>query len=124
MNQTKIYVGNLPYSTTQEDLQEAFAVYGAITELKLIMDRETGRSKGFAFITFEEASAAEAALALNSTELGGRQIKVNIAKDNNSRGPRGGRNGGRGGQGQGRRFNGNGNGNHRQQDGNRFPSDY
>ena|SRR3990167_441017 len=117
MNQTKIYVGNLPYQTTSEDLDEAFSAYGKIAELKLIMDRETGRSKGFAFITFEDADAAQAALQLNSTELGGRQIKVNLAKedrgDRNDRGGRGGRGPGPGPGGPGgrRRFAGNRNGN-------------
>ncbi len=99
MKQAKIYVGNLSYQTTSDDLQEAFSAYGNITELKLITDRETGRSKGFAFITFDDSSAIEAAVALNGTDLDGRQIKVSEAKED--RGDSGG--GSRGGFGGGRR---------------------
>lgn len=90
MNQAKIYVGNLSYQTTSDALSDAFGSYGEIVELKLIMDRETGRSKGFAFITFGNSDAAEAALSLNGTELDGRRIKVSIAKED-----RGGGGGGR-----------------------------
>jgi len=90
MNQTKIYVGNLPFQTTSEDLEATFSAYGNIAECKLITDRETGRSKGFAFITFAEASGAEAALKLDGTDLGGRQIRVNLAKEDRGGGRRGG----------------------------------
>lgn len=105
MSQSKIYAGNLAYQTTEEGLREAFSGYGNITDLKLITDRDTGRSKGFGFITFEEASAAEAALEKNGTDLDGRQIRVSLAKEDDRGGSRGGR-GGRfgGGNGGNRRF--------------------
>lgn len=86
MSQSKIYVGNLPYSTTAEDLEGLFGQYGAIKEAKLIMDRETGRSKGFAFITFDSESAAQDATAYNGTEMDGRAVKVSIARENNTGG--------------------------------------
>jgi len=86
MSQTKIYVGNLSYSTTPDQLQAAFSEFGNIAELKLIEDRETGRSKGFAFITYEQPSAAESALSLNGTDLDGRQIKVSLAREDRDRG--------------------------------------
>lgn len=85
MNQSKIYVGNLAYSTSQEDLEGFFGQYGSITETKLISDFETGRSKGFGFITFSSDAEAEAALAANGTELDGRTLKVNIAKEKKER---------------------------------------
>ena len=81
MSQNKIYVGNLPYSTTEADLEQTFSAYGNVTEAKLIMDRETGRSKGFAFVTFDSDSAAQSALDFNGKELGGRPAKVSIAKE-------------------------------------------
>lgn len=90
MNQPKIYVGNLSYNTTEATLEETFGVHGTITELKLITDRETGRSKGFAFITFETQAQAEAALVLNDTNLDGRNIRVNLAKADAGGGRRGG----------------------------------
>lgn len=100
-NQAKIYVGNLSYNTTNEDLEAHFRQYGQISEIKVIMDRETGRSKGFAFITFANPQSAEQALASNEAEFQGRKMKVNIAKDDN--GSRGGAGGGfrRGGAGGG-----------------------
>jgi len=89
MSQSKIYVGNLSYQISQEDLNEFFSQFGAIQDVKLITDRETGRSKGFAFITFENADSVNAAIDLNGTEYSGRKIKVSVAKDNGDRGGRG-----------------------------------
>ena len=113
MNQ-KIYVGNLPYEATDGDLQSLFGEFGGITEVKLIMDHGTGRSKGFGFITFENADAANDAQKLNGSEFNGRQIRVSLAKDNGGqRGGGGRRQGGgfnRGGNGGGRGGNGYGNG--------------
>ena len=96
MSQNKLYVGNISYDTTQDSLRDAFGQFGDISEVKLITDRETGRSKGFAFITFAEVSSARSALDLNGTDLDGRTIKVSEAKDNNRSGGggRGGRDGG------------------------------
>jgi len=99
MSQEKVYVGNLSYNTTSDELSEAFGAFGSIVELKLIEDRETGRSKGFAFITFESADdAAKAVESLNGSTLDGRQIKVNVAREDRG-GSRGGGGGGRGGNG-------------------------
>ena len=95
MNQNKVYVGNLSYSTTGDDLNAFFSQYGEITELKLISDYE-GRSKGFGFVTFATQEAAQASLAANDTELQGRKIKVNIARDKET--DRRGGGGGGGGQ--------------------------
>ena len=81
MSQSKLYVGNLSYSTTDQDLQEYFSQYGTITEVKLITDRETGRSKGFGFVNYETDDFAKEALKADGTELQGRKIRVNIAND-------------------------------------------
>ncbi|MCW5589803.1 MAG: RNA-binding protein [Legionellales bacterium] len=103
MNQNKIYVGNLSYGTTAEALRDAFVSFGEIAEVKLITDRETGRSKGFAFITFEDGNAAKTAVKLNGNDLDGRPMKVSLARENdrNDRGGRGGDRGSRGGYGGG-----------------------
>ncbi len=102
MNQNKVYVGNLSYETTSDDLQALFGQYGKIDELKLITDRDTGRSKGFAFITFENGNTAQNALAQNGQDYQGRKLKVNFAKEAGAGGDRrrsggGGRDTGRGG---------------------------
>jgi len=94
MSNSKIYVGNLSYDVTGDDLQEFFTQYGEISECKLITDFE-GRSKGFAFITFEAPQGAEAALKADGVELSGRKLRVNMARENNRRG--GGTGGGNGG---------------------------
>lgn len=92
MQQNKLYVGNLPYSVEEADLQKEFSSYGEIEEVVVIKDRETGRSKGFAFVTFATQHAAESALELNGKDMGGRSMRVNVATDK----PRSG--GGRGGR--------------------------
>jgi RNA recognition motif-containing protein len=77
----KIYVGNLPYSTTEEDLRSAFASFGEVSEVNLITDRFSGDSKGFAFVEMTDNACADAAIkGLNETNMGGRNIKVNQAK--------------------------------------------
>ncbi|HET7395318.1 MAG TPA: RNA-binding protein [Gammaproteobacteria bacterium] len=81
MQQNKLYVGNFPYSVDESQLRDLFGEYGEITELALIMDRDTGRPKGFGFITFANQAAAEKALELNGKDLGGRPLKVNVATD-------------------------------------------
>lgn len=89
----KIYVGNLSYSVNEEELSDYFQQYGAIKELTLIKDRETGRSKGFAFVEYESQAEAQKAIAgANDHELGGRAMKVNEAQDKERSG--GGRSGG------------------------------
>ncbi|MDF1795097.1 MAG: RNA-binding protein [Coxiellaceae bacterium] len=98
MSQAKIYVGNLSYQTTSEELQDLFGEFGSITELKLIIDRETNRSKGFGFITYEDNGAAQQACEkMNGTDLGGRQLKVSPAKESGGGGGGGRRGGGHGG---------------------------
>ncbi len=86
MSQNKLYVGNFPYSVTEDQLREIFSQYGEISELAMIMDRDTGRPKGFGFITFTTQEAAEKALEQNGNDLDGRPLKVNTAIDK----PRGG----------------------------------
>jgi RNA recognition motif-containing protein len=77
----KIYVGNLPFSSTEADLKDAFGRHGAVESVSIITDRETGRPRGFAFVEMEEANAADDAIrALDGSDLGGRNIKVNEAQ--------------------------------------------
>lgn len=101
MQQNKIYVGNFPYSVDEAQLRALFSSYGDISDLALIMDRETGRSKGFAFITFATQQAAEKALEQDGKELAGRKLRVNIAQEREGKGGGGGGRG-RGGFGGGR----------------------
>ena len=78
---TKLYVGNLPYSTNQEQLSELFSAYGTVVESVVITDRDSGRSKGFGFVTMSTAEEAQAAIAgLNNSDFGGRSIVVNVAR--------------------------------------------
>ena len=82
----KIYVGNLPYSVTSEDLSDMFKEYGDVEEATLIMDRETGRSKGFAFVEMKSNSDADRAIkGLNGTQLEGRALTVTQARPRESR---------------------------------------
>ena len=105
MEQNKLYVGNFPYSVDETQLRGIFSQYGDISDLKLIMDRDTGRPKGFGFITFATQAAAEKALEQNGKDLGGRPLKVNIATDKprTGGGGGGGFRGGNGGGGGGNR---------------------
>jgi len=99
----KLYVGNLPYSATEQSLREAFSASGTVDSVSVITDRDTGQSKGFAFVEMATDQEAQAATqALNGQMLDGRQIKVNEAKPRESRGGGGGGGGGgRGGYGGG-----------------------
>jgi len=86
-----IYVGNLPYSTTDEDLQAMFQEFGSVQSAKVIIDRETHRSKGFGFVEMANSDEANKAIeALNGNEIGGRQVRVNEARPRTDsfRGPR------------------------------------
>jgi cold-inducible RNA-binding protein len=77
----KLYVGNLSFETTENDLQDLFAQHGQVSEVSLMMDRMTGKSRGFAFITMNDKAQAEAAMtALNGKELNGRTLTVNEAR--------------------------------------------
>ena len=85
----KLFVGGLSWSTTQDTLREAFESFGEVVEAKVITDRETGRSRGFGFVTFREDAAAGAAMAkLDGTELDGRAIRVSEAHEREGRGGR------------------------------------
>src|SRR5688572_15675044 len=81
MSQNKIYVGNIAFTVTEDDLKEAFSKYGMVEDIKLVIDRATGRSRGFCFITFQKQFDAEASLQLNDTDIGGRKISVSMAKE-------------------------------------------
>jgi cold-inducible RNA-binding protein len=103
----KMFVGNLSFNTTQNDLQDAFSAHGTVTEVNLMMDRETGRPRGFGFVTMSTAEEAESAIAaLNGKQMDGRDLTVNVAKPREERpaGGGGGRReyGGGGGGGRGR----------------------
>jgi RNA recognition motif-containing protein len=103
---TKLYVGNLSFRTTSEELREAFAAVGTVESASVIEDRETGRSRGFAFVEMATPEEATAAIeAFNGKDFGGRNLTVNEAKPRTDRGGGGGRGGyggGRGGGGGGR----------------------
>ncbi len=99
MQQNKLFVGNLAFSATESDVEAAFSAYGALDEVRLITDRDSGRSRGFAFVTFSSQQDAESALEMNGKDMNGRNLVVNIAKEKT--GGRGGRGGGGGG---GRRY--------------------
>lgn len=78
---TKLFVGNLPWSTTEQELEELFAQFGEIEEVHLPTDRDTGRPRGFGFVTFVDTTAAQAAVeALHEQEFGGRPLTVNEAR--------------------------------------------
>jgi len=100
----KLFVGGLSWGTTDEALHGAFSRFGEIVEAKVITDRETGRSRGFGFVTFAADDGAQNAInEMNGAELDGRTIKVNEAEDKGFRGGRGGAGGGGGGGGGGGR---------------------
>ena len=97
----KLFVGSLSWNTTDADLSEAFSRFGEVAEAKVITDRNSGRSRGFGFVSFEDGEAADTAIAeMNGTSLDGREISVNEAHDKR-RDSRGGGGGGRGGGGYG-----------------------
>ena len=94
---TKLFVGNLSFKITENDLQDAFAAYGSVVETNLMMDRMSGRPRGFAFVTMgSEEEAQKAIEALNGKELDGRALTVNVARPREERPPGGGGGGSRG----------------------------
>ncbi len=98
----KLYVGNLPYSVSDSDLEQAFGQFGAVTSAKVMMERETGRSKGFGFVEMGSDAEAQAAInGMNGQTLGGRSVVVNEARPMEARPPRSGGYGGGGGGGYG-----------------------
>ena len=99
----KIYVGNLPFSATNESLSEMFASFGKVDSSKIVTDRDTGRSKGFGFVEMADSSEADAAIEkLNGADFGGRSLTVNEARPMEPRTGGGGFGGGRGGDRGGR----------------------
>ena len=81
MTKEKLYVGSLPYKTTEEELFQIFSQFGAVASVKIVTDRVTGQSKGFGFVEMESADDAKKAIeAVNNTELGGRTLVVSIAR--------------------------------------------
>ena len=114
MSNSKLYVGNLSFKTTEDELRSAFSQFGTVTDLYVAMDKMTGRPRGFAFVTMGTPEEAKAATEkMNGTDLGGRQLTVNEARPKEEGGGRGfgGGGGGRGfGGGGGRGFGGGGGG--------------
>jgi hypothetical protein len=108
----KLYVGNLPYSYRDSDMEQAFAQYGTVTSAKVMMERDTGRSKGFGFVEMSSPAEAQAAIeGMNGQQIGGRGLVVNEARPMEPRGPRtGGFGGGGSGGGGGGGFGGGGGG--------------
>ncbi len=86
----KLYVGNLPFSATEDQLRELFEKHGTVESVSVIIDRETGRSRGFGFIEMDEAGADSAQQALNGVEMDGRALRVNEANERRSGGGGGG----------------------------------
>jgi RNA recognition motif-containing protein len=104
----KLYVGNLSFSTTENDLHDAFAAHGKVIEANLMVERESGRPRGFGFVTMSSEEEAQKAIsALNGAALGGRPLTVNVAKPREDRSSGGGGGGGGGG---GRGYGGGGGG--------------
>jgi RNA recognition motif-containing protein len=109
----KLFVGNLSFETTENDLHDAFAAFGSVTETNLMMDRETNRPRGFGFVTMSSAEEAQNAIAgLNGKDLSGRALTVNVARPREERPAGGGgrREYGGGGGGRGGRESGGGRG--------------
>lgn len=87
---TKLYVGNLPFTATDESVRALFASHGTVEKVSLITDRDSGRPRGFGFVEMSNADAARAMQALNGTDFGGRSLRVNEAQERSGGGNRGG----------------------------------
>ena len=115
---TKLFVGNISFNTTENDLQDAFAAHGTVTDANLMVDRMSGRPRGFGFVTMSTPEEAQKAIqAMNGASLDGRNLTVNLARPREERsgggeggGGRGGYGGGRGGGGGRREYSGGGGG--------------
>jgi len=104
---TKLFVGNLSFNTTENDLSDAFAAHGTVVEANLMMDRMSGRPRGFGFVTMSSAEEAQKAIdALNGQQLDGRALTVNVARPREDRPPGGGGGGGGGSRGPRREYGG------------------
>lgn len=102
MENSKLYVGNLPFATTAQDLEALFGQAGAVSVVEIIFDKFTGRSRGFAFVTMGSAEEAQKAVdQFNNYDLGGRKLSINIARPREERAPREGGGGGDRGSGRG-----------------------
>ncbi len=112
MSNTKLFVGNISFDTTENDLQDAFSAHGTVVEANLMMDRATGRPRGFGFVTMSTAEEAQKAIsAMNGASLGGRNLTVNEARPKEERSGGGGGGGrGYGGGGGGGGYGGGGGG--------------
>ena len=84
---TSLYVGNLPFSASEDDVEALFSQHGSVTGVKLISDRETGRPRGFGFVEMDEPGANAAIEALNGSDMGGRPLRVNQANERPTRPP-------------------------------------
>jgi RNA recognition motif-containing protein len=96
---TKLYVGNLPFSATDDSVRALFAAHGTVEKIALVNDRDTGAPRGFGFVEMSSAEAQKAMQALNGTDFGGRPLKVNEAQERDRGAPRGNFGGGGGGRG-------------------------
>ena len=96
---TKLYVGNLPFSATEDQVRALFATHGTVDKVSLVNDRETGRPRGFGFVEMPNADATRAMQALDGKDFGGRPLKVNEAQERDRCAPRGNFGGGGGGRG-------------------------
>jgi cold-inducible RNA-binding protein len=92
----KLYVGNLPFSATENEVRELFERHGAVHAVTLVADRETGRPRGFGFVEMDDAAAMDAISSLDGAAFGGRNLRVNEARERAERGPRSGGGGGGG----------------------------
>ena len=81
----RIYVGNLPYSTTEDELREVFGEHGNVNSVDILLDRNTGRSRGFGFVEMDDGDADKAIDALNGKEMDGRPLRVNVARERRER---------------------------------------
>lgn len=93
MSSKKLYVGNLPFDATRDDVRAAFEAFGTVYEVSLIEDRQTGRPRGFGFVEMDDAGAQAAIEGLNDKDFGGRNITVNEAREKRERSDRGDRGG-------------------------------
>jgi RNA recognition motif-containing protein len=100
---TRLFVGNLTFNTTEDEIRKLFEKHGTVSSIRVITNRETGRSRGFAFVEMESAAAAAAMKALNGTDLDGRPLRIDPAKEREERPDRGDRGGDRGDYGRGDR---------------------
>jgi RNA recognition motif-containing protein len=94
MSNKKLYVGNLPFTATRDEIRAAFEAFGTVYEVSLIEDRQTGRPRGFGFVEMDESGAQAAIEALNEKDFGGRNLTVNVAREKRERGGGGGGGGG------------------------------